>query len=388
MQTTVNNKSNNLLVWPKMNVVIRADASVTIGTGHVMRCLTLANQLRQKGAKVTFLCRELKGNLCDYISGQGFRIYQLPYKSSDSNDIGDGLYEQWLAVTMSLEIQQVEKILSEQIGRLDWLIVDHYALDAQWETQMRKYVERLMVIDDLANRPHECDILLDQNLYENLDERYDGLVPSDCRTMLGPRFAILRPEFVQHRRELPEHSGEIRRVLLFFGGIDVTNETSIALDAVKLLERDDLTFEVVIGGSNQHADEIERRCADMKNAHFHCQIDDMAALMASCDLAIGGGGTTTWERCCLGLPCLTIAVAENQVEVARLASKAGFSRFLGKAPEVVAENISETLKQVMSDPALVRRMSQAGLKVVSGDGIEIVVALLLELIVQSTEQIK
>ena len=368
-----------------MRIVFRTDSSRLIGTGHVMRCLTLAEHCRERGDDVAFVCRDNPGNISDLIEQQGFNLMRLPFSAESASDLLTDQYASWLGVPWESDAEQTQAEIVDSSARADLLVVDHYALDRRWQNQLRSVADRIMVIDDLANRPHDCDILLDQNLYEKLEERYDGLVPSDCRTMLGPRFAILRPEFVQHRRELPEHSGEIRRVLLFFGGIDVTNETAIALDAVKLLERDDLTFEVVVGGSNQHADEIERRCADMKNANFHCQIDDMAALMASCDLAIGGGGTTTWERCCLGLPCLTIAVAENQVEVARLAFKTGFSRFLGKASEVVAEDISKTLKQVMSDPASVRRMSQAGLEVVRGDGVEIVVASLLELIVQSTE---
>lgn len=371
-----------------MKIVFRTDSSRLIGTGHVMRCLTLAKHCRERGDDVAFICRDHQGNISELLEQQGFNLLRLPCSAESASDSLTDQYASWLGVPWESDAEQSQAAIRDSFTRVGWLVVDHYALDHRWQNQLRSVADHIMVIDDLANRRHDCEILLDQNLYENLEKRYDGLVPSGCRTMLGPRFAMLRPEFMQYRRQLPERSGEIRRVLLFFGGADVTNETAKALDAVKLLKRDDLTLEVIVGRSNRHVDEIERRCADMKKACFHCQVDNMAALMASCDLAIGGGGTTTWERCCLGLPCITIAVAENQVEVARMASKTGFARFLGRSSEVTTENVSDALKQMMSDPASVRRMTQAGLDVVNADGVELVASSLANRVAQSTARMQ
>jgi len=131
-------------------MIIRTDASVVMGTGHVMRCLTLADELRHQGHTVTFICRELEGNLCDLVSHQGYEVLRLPYTNSASDGIGEGLYEKWLAVRMNLEMQQVEKILSAHDGMVDWLVVDHYALDRRWHQQMRPFVGGIMVLDAIS----------------------------------------------------------------------------------------------------------------------------------------------------------------------------------------------------------------------------------------------
>ena len=268
-----------------MNIVIRTDSSVSIGTGHVMRCLTLADELGHLGGKINFICREEKGNLITLIEEKGYRVYRLNDRQFNPAN-----------AAIEKEIQQAKSVLTEDIRNIDLLIVDHYDLDAQWETQMRPVVKKIMVIDDLANRSHNCDILLDQNFYENIQSRYSGITPEHCQKLLGPQYALLRQEFIDARKKLRKRNGDIRRLLVFFGSSDPTNETAKALRALRLLNSSHLiTIDVVVGSNNPQKEMIRELCRNMQGTHYHCQVDNMAQLMVRADLAIGAGGSTYWQ---------------------------------------------------------------------------------------------
>ncbi len=315
-----------------MKVVIRADSSVAIGTGHIMRCLTLAESLRSQMADVFFVCREEPGNCCDLIFQKGFKVFRLPGAEPFS------------------KVRDAEVTAAVMGERADWLIVDHYALDAEWECRLRRHARRIMVIDDLADRPHDCDLLLDQNLFEGMELRYDGLTSPGCRLFLGPRYALLRDEFIAARRTLRERDGNVRSLLLFFGGSDPTNETEKALQAVASTEFSDLAIDVVVGGANPLGDLIHDICVDLPNATFHRQVTNMAELMTRADLAIGAGGTATWERCFLGLPTLTVVVADNQAKPAEAADRAGLAYLVGRSADVDAARLSEALRLTLQQP--------------------------------------
>lgn len=186
-----------------MRVLIRTDASVEIGSGHLMRCLTLADQLRSEDSAVAFACRDLPGGLFDLLQTHGYRYARLPSATPGSNAQQDDA---------EATLEAAEKLFPDG---LDWLVVDHYGLDATWERMLRPHVRKLMVIDDLANRPHDCDLLLDQNYYRDLDRRYHGLVPEQCITLLGPTYVLLRPEFADARQQLRLRDGSVRRILVF-----------------------------------------------------------------------------------------------------------------------------------------------------------------------------
>ena len=172
-----------------MRAIIRADSSSVIGTGHIMRCLTLADYMRQNGGDVKFICRDLPGNIVSYIQSKNYPVILLDYEQSDPSPLSK--YEKWLGITRENDCKQCGEILSNE-DNIDWLIVDHYALDERWEAQLRKYVKNIMAIDDLANRGHDCDILLDQNLHIDMEERYCELVSESCRQLLGPRERLRR----------------------------------------------------------------------------------------------------------------------------------------------------------------------------------------------------
>lgn len=348
------------------SATFRVDASTQIGTGHVMRCLTLADELKRHGMTSRFTCRPFEGDLRAYIKTRGHEVATLsPGRLSRTGNSGIS-YDQWLGVSWAEDVAEVTELLTSSATNPDWLIVDHYGLDRRWESAARPYVGNIMVIDDLANRAHDCDLLLDQNLYESMDSRYAELIGQGCCQLLGPRYALLRDEFRRARAALRDRSGEIERILIFFGGIDQSNLTERAIRA--LVATDDKTFklDVVIGKSNVRRPEIESLCSSIRGATLHVQTSDMAELIAKADLSIGAGGTTTWERAFLGLPGLTTIVADNQREMTEATARAGICWNLGWHEQVTVQSIAERLREACACPQLMRKMSRQALSLAGG----------------------
>ncbi len=223
-----------------MYVVFRTDASHTIGTGHTIRCLTLAKALRESGAQILFICREHEGDLCNHIEEQGFAVHHLSSPREDFISEYAPAHAAWLGATWQEDADAtVAAITSLQI-KPDWLIVDHYGIDQRWEDVLRPLVDRIMVIDDLADRHHDCDLLLDQNLILDMESRYGDLVPDDCTLLLGPDYALLQPIYAELHDRIPPREGSIRRILISFGGADSNNLTGRALEAFISLNRPDI----------------------------------------------------------------------------------------------------------------------------------------------------
>lgn len=349
--------------------VFRADASVIIGSGHVMRCLTLADVLREQGFDAAFICRELPGNMCETIEKKGYLVHRLPYSKNLHQVAAKEV--QWLGESWQRDAEQVAAILEGYgVKRLRWLIVDHYGLDLKWEQRLRSYVRKMLVIDDLANRRHDCNIILDQNLHLNMEDRYEGLAGRSVKYLLGPKFAMLRPEFIAARRTRQMRTGEIRRLFIFFGGSDPTNETKKALEAVQALTRSDIRIDVVVGAINPNKTSVKELCERMPNVTFHCGVDNMAELMANADLAIGAGGTASWERCCVGIPSIVVAIAENQYSPIRCLEQLNAIKYCGRAEENSSAKILAELQLLTSSPETVSAMSKAAMGLVDGCGTE------------------
>ena len=281
-----------------MKVAFRAEASAAIGTGHVMRCGVLAEALRERGAE----------------------IVDAPHAS------------------------------------VDWLVVDHYDLDASWEREARNSAARILAIDDLG-RAHDCDVLLDQNYFRDPWSRYEGRIPPRARRLLGPRYALLRPDFAAAPRR--PRDGTVRTVLVSFGGVDAANDTAKAIHAIRTVGN--LNADIVLGEANPHGREIASLCGDDPAFRIHRAAKNMAELMHGADLAIGAGGTTTWERCCLGLPTLQLVVAPNQDAPTRALAADGF---VFHAKDLTAA----VLAAVIAKPAELARQSRAVMSLVDGDG--------------------
>lgn len=344
-------------------IVVRCDASVEIGSGHVMRCLTLANTLRENGAEVSFVCRDHPGHLFSLIESSNYRLFRLPPATSASS--GRLSHAHWLGATQEEDARQTAEAMAT-LGEIAWLIIDHYALDAEWERILRPYAKCLMVIDDLADRQHHCDILLDQNLQE--PNRYAGLVPATCRTLIGPKYSLLRPQFETVRGKLRERTGSVSRLLVFCGGSDVGGTTLKILTAIDAVRRSDLLVDVVVGASNPHRVAIESVCRDNPRVTLHAMVEDMAKHMECADLFIGCGGTSSWERCCLGLPALVISTAENQIYQSEALARAGAQLYVGHAPRVAPERLAQLLDLVLFMPDLLRHLGDEGRTLVDGRG--------------------
>ncbi|MBI5888760.1 MAG: UDP-2,4-diacetamido-2,4,6-trideoxy-beta-L-altropyranose hydrolase [Deltaproteobacteria bacterium] len=348
-----------------MKVIFRTDASVAIGSGHAMRCLTLAAALREKGAEVVFICRELKGNLCAFIEEKGYRVRRLPVHSDSA--LQKGLYARWLGVDIETDAAETMAAIEKE-GQVRWLVIDSYAIDKRWEARMRPFVSGIMVIDDLADREHDCDILLNQNLYDDMEERYAGKLPIHCKRLFGPEYALIRPEFRDARLKRGQRHGSIRRILVFYGGSDLTNETSKALRAIQSLNMPQVAVDVVVGKANPNREEIEKHAFALPNAAFYCQTDDMAELMSRADLALGAGGSSSWERCCMGLPAIVTVVAENQAAIAENLAKRGIVINLGWHADAKEADIQNAVKALMDDRQKVLEMGKRALGLVDGDG--------------------
>lgn len=293
-----------------MRVAFRADASVTIGTGHVMRCLTLADALRARGVDCQFVTRDLPGHLGARIADRGFAVSLLDAPTGPAPS-GPPDHAAWAGVTWQQDLADTRAVLD----RADWLVVDHYALDARWQQGLGDCVGRIMVIDDLADRPHAAALLLDQNLGREAKD-YDGLVPDDCRILTGPRFALLRPEFAaQRERSLTRRqTPQLANLMVTMGGTDAIDATSQVLRALKDADLPEgLQISVVMGSRAPALERVRALAADVPwPTEVLVDVRDMAALMTDADLAIGAGGSTNWERCCLGLPGIVVETAENQ----------------------------------------------------------------------------
>lgn len=317
-----------------------------------MRCLTLARQLRDQGAEVEFASRLLDGNLCDFIESCGFVMHRLP----DSKQSGSADKES-MAFAVDWQRDADEMNLAAKVVQ-DWLVVDHYGLDAQWERRMRGCAKRILVIDDLANRSHDCEMLLDQNYFLSPEGRYDGKVPQSCKLLLGPRFALLAPQYDQAEATLRLRDGYVRRVLVFFGGSDPTCETLKALDAIKTLAWPNVHFDVVVGAGNPQKEMIKSRCAELSNTAYYCQTPDMAQLCSLADVALGAGGSANWERFKLGLPSIVVVTAENQRETVDALAAGGYIRLLGQHDEIDAGRMAEALRQMSEQPAVLLQMGE------------------------------
>jgi UDP-2,4-diacetamido-2,4,6-trideoxy-beta-L-altropyranose hydrolase len=353
-------------------IVFRCDASLAIGSGHFMRCLTLAATLAARGAAVEFVCRGLPAGLRQRAAARGgialHALAEDARRAAPGEADGVALkHGEWLRATQTADAADTLQVLrSGQPPR--WLIVDHYALDARWERALRPHVGRLMAIDDLADRDHDCDVLLDQNLVPGPAARYAGRAPAAAALLLGPRYALLRPEFAAARARLRDRDGRLRRLLISFGAYDPANQTMKALRAVENACGPDVQADVVIGSDSPHLAEIDAFCRSRPRFRLNRDALNMAELMASADLAIGACGATAWERCCLKLPALLVSVAENQYPIAGELAGHGACVFLGRGEAVAQGALEEALRELAGSPARLRAMGGRAGELCDGSG--------------------
>lgn len=347
-------------------VVFRVDASLAIGTGHVMRCLTLARALREQGHACLFISREHVGNLNALIGSDGFSLHALPAGRAEDDDLD---HSHWLGASQAEDAVACQAPVAA--WRPDWLVVDHYALDHRWATQVTPAGCRVLVIDDLADRRHVCELLLDQNLGRQAED-YRALVPDNCTLLVGPGSALLRADFSRLRDPslARRNQADLQSVLIALGGVDQHNYTGSILEALKSCELPvGIRFTVVLGSTAPHFQAVMAAAQSCpRPVEVLLGIDDMARRMLEADLAIGAAGGTSWERCCLGVPTLLVILAENQRSGA-LALAATGAALLIDATKPLVEQLQSSFDQLQAAD-LRHQMTNAASRVTDGRGAE------------------
>ena len=307
------------------NAIFRADASPEGGGGHIMRCMALVEALSDLGWLCRFAVRPPTLETMSALRTSGYEVMDL----------------------MNDEDSEPPELAARWPDGVDWLVVDHYGRDARFESACRPWAKRIMVIDDLADRPHDCDLLLDQTLGRTA-AAYAGHVPDGCRLLLGPGYALLRPEFARARPAAlarRQENGPVRRILVSMGATDPHNVTVVALEGIR---RAGLKVEVdvVAGAASPHIAALRALAEDIPfPVTIHESVDAMADLMARADIAIGAAGSTSWERCCLGLATLLVVTSENQRDIARSLTELGATGMLGSIDTLDADRIGTTLAE-------------------------------------------
>jgi UDP-2,4-diacetamido-2,4,6-trideoxy-beta-L-altropyranose hydrolase len=328
-----------------VNIAFRADASYKIGSGHVMRSLVLADTLKARGCNILFISRLLDGHLVDLIRDRGFEIIILGVEPSIADNTTN---TDWLGVSQQDDAKETIKNLKKRV--IDIIFVDHYSLDILWEKLINPFIESIVVIDDLANRNHDCNFLIDQNFRNNNFNSYEGLVPDNCKTLLGLQYAILSPEYRELSNTISARTGSINRVLVYFGGTDWQNMTYLAIEVLSQREFSFLEVDVVIGSNYPFLLDLEKLISKRPNTNLYQSLPSLAKLMSVADIAIGAGGTTLWERMSMGLPAIVVSLADNQILSCESLQKENLIDYLGSYKDLSNDILSTCLRERICSP--------------------------------------
>ena len=338
-----------------MKVVFRVDASGEVGFGHLSRCINLAEVLRSRGNEVSFVCRDDEAKSFRALEDRLFATVLLPML-----EVGE-------VVNQQEDAQQTIQALQGE--RPNWLIVDSYTLDKNWERLMRPHVAKIAVIEDLFDREHDCDLLLDQNYSERSAALFEKFVPEVCDFLIGPRFALIGEQFRKLRELKLKPTPELRRVFVFCGGSDPQNLTQQVIDELSCSELSNIAVDVVVGSQNKsfHSEAALKLSA---NIEIHDAGGEFARIMSTADLAIGAGGTTTWERMCLGLPSIVVSIAENQNSACEKLGSDGFINYLGAQASLRPGVIRDVVIEAKNNYASLFDQIERGKILVDGRGCE------------------
>lgn len=363
-----------------MRILFRTDANAQIGTGHLMRCLALADGLRAEGVECTFLCRAGGlGVMASRITEAGHVLLTLPDSPLGDADVDSPqlAHAGWLPGGQLNDAAACLNVLGGQ-PVADWLVVDHYALDEIWENPMRVAAARILVIDDLADRQHACDLLLDQNQVPDMAARYGNCVPENCRLLLGPKYALLRNEFLRSDPSAPASERSTSpRLLVMFGGADPQNLTLRTVNALASVGWKG-GVDVVAGPLYTDPDTLQKAIAALPDARLHAPARDVAMLMRSAGFAVGSPGVASWERCACALPSLTIAQADNQEPIGEALGISGAHCYLGRAETVTDADLEAALRFWQNNGFARQAMTAAAQAVCDGLGVRRVVRQLLK----------
>ncbi|MCC5854450.1 MAG: UDP-2,4-diacetamido-2,4,6-trideoxy-beta-L-altropyranose hydrolase [Idiomarina sp.] len=353
-----------------MRIAFRVDSGHRMGSGHIMRCVTLAQALKEQGAEILFLTRPQRGDSVAVLERE-----HLPWQTlrSSAPPSGTLAHRDWLGTTQTLDAQECLTLLGDDPW--DLIVVDHYALDRAWESQLHGTCQQVMVIDDLADREHKSAILLDQNLGRTPAD-YSGLVADEAALLTGVNFSLLKPIYARARKSVMTRR-ELRRLLVSMGGVDPDNVTATVLEALAsttLTNRIQVT--VVLGAGYAYQAELEDLLGRLQlDVSVVRNVTNMHEYMVVADLAIGGAGTTSWERCCLGLPTVAIELADNQKTAIRGLAETGAA--IAMQRHQIATELPQVVTVLANEPKRLEQMSQAALSLVDGQGLARVVDVIM-----------
>ncbi len=331
-----------------MKAFIRTDASNIIGSGHVTRSLALATALKNNGAQVHFICKELEGDLIPFLTGRGFPVSSIT-----------GCSEKFVARE---DAEKTADIINRD-GGAHWLVIDISGANAEWEDLVRPCSGRILSVDDLALAKRNCDLLLNYHYLPGVEAKYGGY-----RTLLGPQYALLRPEFIDARKSAESRIGDIRRILVSFGGGSAPSVIAKTFTAIETVWKGDIETDLVIGPSATGTSWIDELTEKREWINLHISPPDMAELTTKADLAIGAYGVSTMERALLGVPSLIITIAKNQEIPAKALANGGYAIYSGPEERVTMNNLSATLRDLSENRELLANFSDKGMKLVDGAG--------------------
>jgi UDP-2,4-diacetamido-2,4,6-trideoxy-beta-L-altropyranose hydrolase len=327
-----------------MKVIFRADASSTIGIGHVTRCVSLACSIQKLGGDVIFLCKDLPGKHSKFIESKGFFVKTIAANWQPAkNNVTSRYDEVMLRRHAIFDAVQTQEIIGS-VGTVDWLVLDSYGLGFEWEKLIRPIVSNLMVIDDFVDRPHFADLLLNQNILSRSEREYAAKTNEKCRVITGPQFSLLDDIYERLRKKTPPRQGKVKRILVYFGGADSTNLTGKVLRALQKGKFENLSVAVVLPASGPHRANVEYLAEILPFVEVHDNLPNLANLIAWADLAIGAAGSSSWERVCLGLPSLVVSISEDQRLVASGLEKNGLARWIGHHDSLSCREIIREIK--------------------------------------------
>jgi len=333
----------------RKNIFFRVDSSFELGFGHLNRCLIFAEIFKKRKIKVHFICKNLKGNVTNEIKSRGYKLHFI-------KNLKNSVYEDYLNTRKILERFETETC---------YLVIDNYLWDEKYEQKLRLFVEKIIVIDDLANRKHDCDLIIDQNLYSGFEHRYDKLVPKNCKKLLGPKYILLRKEFLTSKKKIKIQ--KIKKIFISFGGQDISDEAVKVMFAIKKSKLNYEKINFLVNKSNKNLKDLKKISKNMKEITIFTVDKKLSRLIQNSDLCIGAGGSMTWERAYLGIPSIISILSKNQLEITNTMEKKGCVYNMGWAKNVKISDYQKIFGKLKINE--LNTMSQKNKKVVDGKGI-------------------
>ncbi len=330
-------------------LVIRADAGLSVGTGHLMRCIALAQCWADQGGNAIFITYCESGHLLTGIADEGFQVVRLHEIYPNPTD--------WETTTKILKVYPDA-----------WVILDGYHFDTDYQYRIKDAGHPLLVIDDYGHATHYyADIVLNQNLGAHR-ELYQNHAPT-TKLLMGPEYALLRREFRlwgRQDRDVPEVG---RRILVTIGGADPHNVTLEIMKVLEGIDTSDLETVIVAGAANPHYGELQERASISRHAmRVLRSVTDMPRLMACADMCISGAGSTCWELLCMGVPSILIVVADNQKRAAEALSKSGATMCIQDSAHFLRDALQQAVTDILTDHDRRQSMNSLGRGIVDGQG--------------------